>query len=67
MTECISGASNTDPTTDSAWLDGYKAALTDAIAMVDALGGPSFQNLSAPVLLRMKSRLIELQGRLLAA
>jgi hypothetical protein len=61
----LDGAGEISP--DAAWLDGYKAALADAIAMVDALGGPNFHNLSAPVLLRMKTRLIELQGRFLAA
>ncbi len=52
---------------DASWMDGYSAALADAIEMVDALGGPSFANLSAPVLLRMKTRLIEMQGRSAAA
>ena len=52
---------------DAAWMDGYRAALADAIEVVDALGGPSFANLSAPVLLRMKTRLIELQGQAQAA
>ncbi len=44
------------------WMSGYAAAINDAVAIVDALGGPSFHNFSAPVLLRMKSRLIELRG-----
>jgi hypothetical protein len=44
------------------WLSGYSAAINDAVAIVDALGGPSFHNFSAPVLLRLKSRLIELGG-----
>lgn len=43
-------------------LSGYSAAINDAVAIVDALGGPSFHNFSAPVLLRLRSRLIELQG-----
>jgi hypothetical protein len=67
MTEITLGDTANALSDDAAWLDGYRAALTDAIAIVDALGGPSFQNLSAPVLLRMKSRLIELQGKRLAA
>jgi hypothetical protein len=44
------------------WLDGYAAALQDALAIVETMGGPSFSNLSAPVLLRLKTRLIELDG-----
>jgi hypothetical protein len=52
---------------DAAWMEGYRAALNDALAMVDALGGPSFANLSAPVLLRLKTRLIEMQGHSRAA
>lgn len=47
----------------TAWLEGYRAAIADAVAIVDSLGGPNFQNLSAPVLLRLKSRLVELEGR----
>jgi hypothetical protein len=49
------------------WLDGYAAALQDALAIVETMGGPSFSNLSAPVLLRLKTRLIELEGRTRAA
>lgn len=50
-----------------AWLNGYEAALADAISMVDAMGGPSFTNLSAPVLLRLKTRLVEMRGQARAA
>jgi hypothetical protein len=49
------------------WLNGYAAALHDAITIVEAMGGPSFNNLSTPVLLRLKTRLIELQGGVRAA
>lgn len=55
------------PGFDVAWLEGYEAALADAIGIVDSLGGPSLSNLSAPVLLRMKTRLIELRGQTRAA
>ena len=44
------------------WISGYAAAINDAVAIVDSIGGPTFHNFSAPVLLRMKSRLIELRG-----
>ncbi len=44
------------------WLAGYAAAINDAVAIVDAFGGPSFHNFSAPVLVRLKTRLIELQN-----
>jgi len=43
-----------------AWLDGYRAAIADSVAIVDALGGPNFQGLSAPILLRLKMRFMEL-------
>ena len=44
------------------WLSGYSAAIADAVAIVDAMGGSSFNTFSAPVLIRMKSRLFELRG-----
>lgn len=44
------------------WLDGYISALADAIAAVDSVGGASYSNFSAPVLLRLKAKLIELQA-----
>lgn len=47
----------------AAWLAGYRAAIADAMAIVDALGGPGFHNLSAPVLLRVKARLADLEGQ----
>jgi hypothetical protein len=44
------------------WLEGYEAAVLDAEAIVDELGGSSFANFSSPILLRLKTRLIELRG-----
>ncbi|MCA9821427.1 MAG: hypothetical protein KC482_11750 [Dehalococcoidia bacterium] len=58
-TDAISG--------DPAWMDGYRAALADALDIVESLGGPNFANFSAPVLLRLKTRLIEMQGHTRAA
>jgi hypothetical protein len=67
MADPENAARNEPVAHDAAWMDGYSAALADAIEMVDSLGGPSFANLSAPVLLRMKTRLIEMRGRSAAA
>ncbi|MGH2632830.1 MAG: hypothetical protein ACRDG3_05410 [Tepidiformaceae bacterium] len=44
-----------------AWLAGYEAAIADAVEIVDGLGGPVFSNLSAPVLLRLKCRFLQLR------
>ena len=58
----LNGEHTSGASADEEWLSGYSAAINDAVAIVDALGGPSFHNFSAPVLLRLKSRLIELRG-----
>ena len=45
-----------------AWLAGYQAAVDDAVCIVETLGGPAFSNLSAPVLIRLRTRLLELRA-----
>ena len=45
-----------------AWLAGYEAAVADAVQIVDGLGGPAFSNLSAPVLVRLKSRFLQVSA-----
>ena len=42
------------------WQAGYAAALGDAISVIDALRGPSQTNLSAPILLRIRTRVLDL-------
>lgn len=54
----MTGATPPQPTREDSDRDrGYRAAISDAIAIVDAIGGSSTQNLSAPVLRRLKARL----------
>lgn len=45
----------------AAWLAGYEAAIADVVEIVEGLGGPAFSNLSAPVLLRLKTRFLQLR------
>ncbi|MBE7519222.1 MAG: hypothetical protein HS107_08230 [Thermoflexaceae bacterium] len=45
----------------SQWECGYRVAIADALAVVDAVGGTSFQNLSGPVLRRLRARLAEIE------
>ncbi len=45
---------------ESAWLAGYEAAIGDALAVVEAMGG-TLQSFSSPVLMRVRARLAELQ------
>ncbi|MFN0145561.1 MAG: hypothetical protein ACKVT1_03545, partial [Dehalococcoidia bacterium] len=42
------------------WQAGYDTALADVIAIVDAMRGPTQSNLSAPILLRIRVRLLDL-------
>ena len=49
----------------AAWLAGYQAAVDDAVSIVETLGGPAFSNLSAPVLIRLRTRLLELRADVL--
>ncbi|MCZ2111753.1 MAG: hypothetical protein LC118_19695 [Dehalococcoidia bacterium] len=54
---------DSDPHSAAAWSDGYVAAVEDAVALIDSMGGSPRSNLSAPVLQHLKHRLIELLER----
>ena len=42
------------------WREGYEAAIDDAVQVVDSLGGQSFGNLTSPVLMHLRERLVAL-------
>lgn len=54
---------DSDPQSAAAWSEGYEAAVNDAIALIDSMGGSPRSNLSAPVLQHLKARLLQLQER----
>ena len=64
-TSCMEQARNSEPCPDAnaAWVDGYETAIEDAVRLIDGMGGPSFSNLSSPVLARLKVRLRELREK----
>ncbi len=45
------------------WQAGYEAGLDDAIRLIDALRGPGFGSLSAPILLRIRAELLAVRSR----
>mgnify|MGYP007112904010 FL=1 len=53
---------NPPPERSDDWLDGYEAAVRDAVAMVDGLSAPGTGSLSSPVFLRLRSRLVQMAG-----
>lgn len=52
-----------DPQSARAWSEGYEAAVNDAVALIDSMGGSPRSNLSAPVLQHLRSRLLQLSER----
>jgi len=48
------------PNPSADWLEGYEAAIGDAVAMIDLLWAPGIGSLSSPVLIRLRTRLIQL-------
>jgi hypothetical protein len=42
------------------WRKGYDAAVADAVRMIDAMRGSGQNNLSGPMLLRIRARLLDM-------
>lgn len=45
------------------WLSGYDQGIDDAIRIVDAMRGPGTNNLSSPILLRLRAELLAIRHR----
>lgn len=50
------------PSTDAAWLDGYEAAIGDALGVIDSVSGERFGNLTSPVLMHLRARIQALRS-----